>query len=149
MRGFAFRSWFYFRTGYGLYIALTLGLVNVLTTTYYLIPAVETFFPDFITYIIFSIVVGLPVTVGIGYLHYKKTQAYGAEMDISVESNPYYFKLAPGLWRDALGPIYLETLRLAMKTAKGEKVTEEDMKRLKEIEEKMEELNKGKRIDEI
>jgi len=149
MRGLMFRSWFYFRTGMGTYIALTLGVVNVLTTTYYLIPSVEATIPDFVTYVILAVVIGIPVTIGIGFLHFKKTQAYSSELDISVESNPYYFKFPPGHNLEALAPTYLEILRLCMKIAKHEDVNEEDTKRYKELERKMEHLVKGGDIRSI
>jgi len=149
MRGIAFRSWFYFRTGMVTYIAMILGIVNVLTTTYYLIPAVEEFFPDFVTYIIIVAAIGTPATIGIGVLHFKKSQAFGSEMDIMYESNPYWFKLPPGHNLEAMYPAYLEILRLSMKVAKHEDVTEEDEKKFKELEKKLEHLVKGGDIRKI
>jgi len=149
MQTLPMRSWFYFRTGYGTYIAMTLGIINVLTTTYYLIPAVEDFFPDFVTYVILAVVIGLPVTVGIGFFHFKKSKAFSSEVDINVESNPYNFKLMPGHLPQAIVPTQLEILRLCMKMSKQEKLNEEDEKRFKELERKLLYLMNGGDIRKI
>jgi hypothetical protein len=81
-----FRSWYYFRMGYGTYIAIVLGVVNVLTTTYYLaiknMPSINSVIPDFATFIVIVVGIGLPLTVIIGYIHFKKSSGYSAEADI-------------------------------------------------------------------
>ncbi len=124
--------------------------MNVLTTTYYLavknISSLESLFPDFLTYILVIASIGIPLTIGIGYLHFKRSAAFSSEADIQVEANPYYYKLAPGYWREAFGPTYLETLRLCMKIARNEKVNDDDLERFKELEKKMERLVKGESI---
>ena len=51
---------------------------------------------------IFSI---FPIAGSIGYYHYKKTPAYTSEIEVQIESNPYYYKLPPGYWREAIGPL--------------------------------------------
>jgi len=145
-----FRNWYYFRTGYSTYVALILGIVNTLTTTYYLairnIPSLNDVFPNFAIYIILITGIGLPVTIITGYLHFKRSSGYSSEIDIAVESNPYYYKLPPGFWKEVFAPLYLEVLRLSMKVAKNEKVEEEDLKRFKEIEDKIIRLIHGESI---
>ena len=150
MKNLPFRGWFYFRTGYATYIALLLGVVNVLTTTYHLaiknIPILEKIFPDFATYIYTIIGIGVPITVLVGYVHFKKSPSFSTETDISVEANPYYYKLPPGFWKEVFGPVYLQTLRLCTKIANNEKITDDERKKIKELEDKMDRLVKGESI---
>ncbi len=150
MKKLPFRGWYYFRTGYATYIALLLGVVNVLTTTYYLairnFPSLSDVFPDFLIYIITITVIGIPLTILIGYIHFKKSPSYSSEADITVEANPYYYKLPPGFWKEVFCPVYLETLRICTKIANNEKITEDEIKKIKKLEDKMERLVKGESI---
>jgi len=150
MNPLPFRGWYYFRTGYSTYLVLVLGVVNVLTTTYYLainnIPALANIFPDFSVYIITVIGIGLPVTVFVGYIHFKKSPSYSSEADITVEANPYYYKLPPGYLKLVFGPVYLEILRLCTKIAKNEKIDEDEIKRIKKLEDDMNKLFQGESI---
>ena len=88
-----FRAWFYFRQGWSTYFAFIFAAVNTLTVTYYLAienyPFLKTIFPTFEQYILIVIILGIPLLIGIGYAHYKKTPSYRAEADVWVESNPY------------------------------------------------------------
>jgi hypothetical protein len=67
-------------------------------------------------------------------------------MDVAVESNPYYYKLPPGYWKDALVPVMLETMKLNIKLLNKETLTENEMKDLKELQKKLEILIDGGRI---
>ena len=92
-----FRTWFYFRTGWSMYFAFVLSAVNTLTVTYYLaieqIPVLKEAFPSFLHYIIIFVVAGVPILVSVGYAHFKRTAARKAEVDISVETNPYMVRI--------------------------------------------------------
>ena len=81
----SFRSWFYFRTGWSVYFAFIFAAINTLVVTYYLaienIPILQQVFPTFTHYIIATILVGIPVLIGVGYIHFKKSQAFKAESD--------------------------------------------------------------------
>ena len=88
-----FRAWFYFRQGWSTYFAFIFAAVNTLTVTYYLAienyPFLQGIFPTFEQYIVIIAFVGVPILVGVGYAHYKKTPSYRAETDVWMESNPY------------------------------------------------------------
>ena len=90
LKNLPFRAWYYFRQGWGTYFSFVLAAVNTLTVTYYLAieeaPILKEIFPSFIFYIIFTISIGIPLLIFIGYIHYKKTPSYVAEADITVES---------------------------------------------------------------
>ncbi len=88
-----FRSWYYFRTGWSTYFAFILAAVNTLTVTYFLAidnyPALKAVFPSFEQYIVIIVTIGIPLLIFIGYLHFKRTQAFRSEVDVLIESNPY------------------------------------------------------------
>ena len=88
-----FRSWYYFRTGWSTYFAFILAAINTLTVTYFLAienyPTLKTIFPSFEQYIIIIISIGIPMLVTVGYVHFKRTQAFKSEVDVLIESNPY------------------------------------------------------------
>lgn len=146
-----FRVWFYFRMGWSTYFAFIFAAVNTLVVTYYLaierIPELKYIFPSFLIYAIIMIVVGIPLLVLFGYVHFKKSQAYSSEADIGVESNPYYFKLPPGHQRDVLVPLQLLLSQMILKIATNEKLTVEEIDKLKDIQEKLDILIKGGSLD--
>lgn len=145
-----FRAWFYFRMGYSVYLSFILAAVNVMVTVYYLaisnIEDLSSVFPDFTSWAITVILIGTPLAVFIGWMHLKRSPAYRSEMDVSVESNPYYYKLPPGYWKDALVPALLETMKLNIKLLNKEVLTETEIKQLKELQRKLELLIDGGRL---
>ena len=86
-----FRAWFYFRQGWGTYFAFVLAAVNTLTVTYYLAidkaPFLQELFPSFTIYILFTVCVGIPILIFIGYIHYKKRDVYDriAKINLRIE----------------------------------------------------------------
>ena len=92
-----FRGWYYFRMGWSTYFAFIFAAVNTLTVTYYLAienyPTLKEIFPSFEIYIIIIISIGIPLLVTIGFVHYKRTSARKAEVDIGMETNPYQIRL--------------------------------------------------------
>jgi hypothetical protein len=117
-------------------------------TVYYLaikdVPMLLNIFPHFLTFVIFGTVVGLPLSVLIGWLHLKRTPAWTAEVDIGVEANPYNYKLTPGFWREAFAPTFLELLRQNRKIlASNNLLTDEEKRRISELEQKLQILVSG------
>jgi len=142
------RSWYYFRTGYGTYLVFLLGFVSTLVTVYYLainnIPMLKAYFPSFTTFAILAMLIGVPFSVIIGWVHTKRSSLYSAEVDIAVEANPYNYKLAPGYWKEAAFPAYLETLRLVKALCEREGLlTQDDREKTEQLERKFEILIKG------
>jgi len=116
---FLTRLWFYFRIGYATYLTFLLGAVNTLVVVWYLairdIPVVEDVFGHFTPFAIFVTMVGVPLSIAAGWVHYKRSPAYTSEIDIQIEANPYNYKLIPGKERELYGPLYLEMLQLMRK----------------------------------
>jgi hypothetical protein len=149
-RTMPFRSWFYLRTGYGVYLAFVLAAANTLVTVYYLaiksIPDLEAVFPSFTIWAIVMLGTGVPLAIYLGWVHVKRSPAWTSELDVQVEANPYNYKLIPGYWKEAFTPLYLQLLRLNLKILDGEKLTPEERKEIQDLSKKLEELIKGGRI---
>jgi hypothetical protein len=145
------RFWYYFRIGYATYLTFILGYVSTLITVYYLaiknLPYLLDLFPHFETFSVLATVIGVPVSVAIGWLHLKRSQAYSSEADITVESNPYSYKLTPGKEAEAFAPSYLELLRLLSKLLKSQDMlTNDDEQRIRAVEATLEKLIDGKMV---
>ena len=142
-----FRGWFYFRQGWGTYFAFIFAAINTMVVTYYLAiekaPFLKDIFPSFISYFVIIASIGVPLLVMIGYIHYKKSHAYASEADITVESNPYYFKLAPGITKDVLYPALLEILNSVTKLSNNQKLSEEEQERITSLNKKLNHLIDG------
>ena len=142
-----FRAWFYFRQGWATYFAFGFAAINTLVTTYYLAikdaPILKAIFPSFSIYVGIISAIGIPLLVAIGYVHYKKIAAFSSETDVQVESNPYYFKLAPGYTTEVVFPMYLKMLEMILKLSKSEKLTETELKEIAKLQKKMEVLIRG------
>ena len=142
------RIWFYFRIGYSTYLTFLLGFVSTLITVYYLaiknIPDLLNVFPRFVPFAVIATVIGIPVSVSVGWMHYKRSSAFTSEVDIQMEANPYYFKFPPGFTKEVYGPLYLEQLLILKKlSAKQNLLDDEDRNRIDEIERKLRLLNSG------
>jgi hypothetical protein len=145
---FLARVWYYFRIGYGTYLTFVLGAVNTLVVVWYLaireVPALETFFGHFIPFAIVTTVIGIPFGVIMGWVHLKRSPAFSSEQDISVEANPWYYKLPPGYNREAFGPVYLELLVELSRLLDAQKLlTDEDRQRIETVRRKLEILVGG------
>lgn len=149
-KNLAFRAWFYFRQGWGTYFAFIIAAVNTMVTTYYLAidkaSNLKIIFPSFTIYAIFWVVVGMPLLITIGYIHFKKSPAYSSELDVSVEANPYCFKLLPGWQKDALFPMYLLMMNMLVKLSNNEKLNDEEIKLVSEMQKNLQILISGGNI---
>ena len=147
-KNLGFRAWFYFRQGWATYFAFILAAINTLVTTYYLaiknVPSLQIIFPSFIHYAIILSIIGIPILVAVGYIHYKKINAFSSEMDITVESNPYMFRIPKDGWnQQVVFPLYLMMSKMMIKWANNEKLSEEEIKQISEIQKKIDILIKG------
>lgn len=145
------RFWYYFRIGYSTYLTFVMGYVTTLITVYYLaiknLPFLLKLFPSFWLFSLLGTIIGAPLSVVIGWLHLKRTHAYTSEADITVESNPYSWKLTPGKEAEAFAPSYLETLRLLSKLLKSQNLlSEEDESRINDVEGKLRALIEGRMV---
>ena len=142
-----FRAWFYFRQGWTAYFAFLMAAINVLTVTYFLAienyPVLQAIFPTFGHYIMIIVSIGVPLLVCVGYLHYKRSQAYAAEADINIEANPWWYKIPPGWNKEVVFPLYLNMINLMMKMSQNEKLTTNEIKKMSDIQKSLEDLIDG------
>jgi len=143
-----FRLFYYFRIGYGTYLAMFIGLINVLTTTYFLagkkITWLQNIFPTFESYVLFCIAIGLPTVIIAGWLHFKKIGTYTQEVAIAQQYSPYNYKFPPGFNKEVFGPAYLAILQLNIKRINGNKLTQEELENILSLEKKLNELIDGR-----
>lgn len=146
-KSIGFRFWYYFRQGWSTYFAFIFAAINTLTVTYYLAieqyPVLQQLFPSFFQYVLVLVAIGIPLLVGIGYSHYKKTAAFSSEVDVLVESNPYHYRVAPGWNQHVVFPLYLLISKMMIKWSKDEKLSEVEIAELKDLQKKIEILIKG------
>ena len=131
-----FRAWYYFRNGWTVYFAFIFAAVNTLTVTYYLaienIPELKGIFPSFSYYIVFTVLVGIPLLIAIGYVHFKRSIAYRAETEITYESNPFARRTLVNTELNV--KINLQLTELLIKLSQNQKLTEEELDKLKSLQ---------------
>ena len=136
-----FRSWYYFRMGWGTYFAFIFAAINTLVVTYYLaierVPALLTIFPNFLYYVLIISSIGVPLLIIVGYIHYKRTLAFKSEIDIVVESNPYQRRNIVNI--HLILESIMKTNQLLLKLSKNEKLSETE---IGEINSKIAEISK-------
>ena len=128
-----FRLWFYFRNGWSMYFAFIFAAINTLTVTYYLaierVPALQVIFPSFFQYVAIVSLIAVPLLIGIGYAHYKRTKARKAEVDIGFETNPYQRRFVVNT--EIILHLNLKLIEMLMRSTSGEKLTENEMKEIR------------------
>ena len=152
-RNIGFRAWYYFRMGWSTYFAFILAAINTLTVTYYLAienyPTLKAIFPSFEMYIIIIISIGIPLLVTIGFVHYKRTSARKAEVDIGMETNPYQIRLLVST--ELLLKLNMRLLKHMSDLQNGEKIDENNINELQkmhdEIQDFLEDRNVAKERD--
>ena len=145
-----FRIYQYFRMGWALYFGFIFAVVNIIITTYYLtienISFLQQIFPTFVHYVITVTLIGIPILIGAGYIHFKKSPGFKSEADIAIESNPHARRNL--LNTEAIIASYLFSNDLMMKMLKDEKLTEDEIKKFTELQNKIKEHFKHKTISE-
>jgi len=134
-----FRAWFYFRQGWTTYFAFIFAAINTLTVTYFLaiekLPQLKQLFPTFTSYLMLVTLVGIPLLVLTGYVHYKKSPAFKAEAAISIESNPYVRRLMDNI--ELILQSQLKTTQSLEKIIKNEELTKEELDNLMTFNQKL------------
>lgn len=140
-KNLGFRGWFYFRTGWTTYFAFIVAAINALTVTFFLAiekyPLLYVIFPTFFHYVVIVVAVGVPVLVLVGYIHFKKSKSFRAEMDIQVETSPHFRRILQNT--EVLLPSYLKLTELMVKLSENKKLTD---KELEEVSKLQKQLNK-------
>ena len=135
-----FRLWFYFRNGWSMYFAFIFAAINTLTVTYYLaierVPALQVIFPSFFQYVAIVSLIGVPMLIGIGYAHYKRTKARKAEVDIGFETSAYQRRFIVNT--EIILHLNLRLTEMLMRLTHGEKLTENEIKKIQAYKEDIE-----------
>ena len=135
-----FRAWFYFRNGWSMYFAFIFAAINTLTVTYFLAieraPALQTIFPSFFQYVAIVSLIGVPMLIGIGYAHYKRTKARKAEVDIGFETSTYQRRFIVNT--EIILHLNLTLIEMLMSSTSGEKLTENEIKKIRAYKEDIE-----------
>ncbi len=138
-----FRSWFYFRQGWSIYFAFIFAAINTMVTTYYLaiekMPALKEIFPTFQFYVILLSSIAIPILIGVGYLHQKKSPIQ-AEIDIQYEVNPYQKKMLTNT-DEILRQQYMIN-SILIKLVKNKQLTEKEFDYINKINTKLEDDTK-------
>jgi len=133
--------------GYSIYWAFLVMGINTLTVTYYLAiekaPFLQVIFPSFAHYAVILVIVAVPILVLTGFVHYKKIPGYKSEAEVTVESNPYQYKLPPGWWLHVIMPYFRLQSEILMKLTENKKLTDEEISKMSELNKKMDHLIKG------
>jgi len=147
-KNIGFRSWFYFRTGWSMYFAFILSAVNTLTVTYYLavekVPVLVEIFPTFLHYVVIFIAIGIPLLITTGYAHFKRTSARKAEVDISVETNPYMIRILVN--SEYVLKLNLTLSNLLLKLQTQEKLSDKDVAELSEVQNELNSFMKSRTV---
>ena len=138
-KNLGFRSWYYFRTGWSTYFAFIFAAVNTLTVTYFLAienyPVLKEVFPTFTIYIIIIVGIGIPILVLVGYFHFKRTPSYRAEATVMYETNPFARRMFVNSELNL--QINQKLIDLILLISKNEKMSDDDISRVYEIQEKL------------
>ena len=147
-KNLGFRSWMYFRTGWSMYFAFILSAVNTLTVTYYLavekIPFLTDIFPTFLHYVIIFVTIGVPILIITGYSHFKRTTARKAEVDISVETNPYMIRILVN--SEYLLKLNMKLSNLLLKLQTEQKLSDKEISELLEIQSELDSFMENRTV---
>ena len=147
-RNVGFRGWFYFRQGWSVYFAFIFAAINTLTVTYFLAienyPFLKEIFPSFFHYIVIVVTVGIPCLILIGYAHYKRTPSFKAEADIQVEANPHFRRTL--INTELMLAMFLEISQLTIKLSNNEKLNDNEIERLKNLQDEFQKQIKNREI---
>jgi len=134
-----FRAWFYFRNGWSIYFAFIFAAINTLTVTYYLAieraPFLKEVFPSFVQYILIVGGIGIPLLIIVGYMHWKRSAARKAEIDISYETDPY--KARTLVNTEILLKMNSQLIELLTKLTSNAKLTDEELNKIVESQQKL------------
>ena len=131
-----FRGWFYFRMGWSTYFAFIFAAINTLTVTFYLAiekyPLLEFIFPTFIHYVIIMCSIGAPVLIMIGYVHFKRSAARRAEIDVAYETNPYVARTLVNT--QILLSLNFKLTEILLKLSTDQKLTKEEITEIQKLQ---------------
>ena len=133
--------------GWSTYFAFILAAINTLTVTYFLAidnyPVLNIIFPSFEFYILIITSIGVPLLIFIGYLHFKRTQAFKSEIDVLVETNPFLRRNAVNV--DIILRSNIKLMELILKLSK-DTISEDELNDMKKIQNEITDLIKNRSL---
>ena len=125
--------------GWSTYFAFIFAAINTLTVTFYLAiekyPLLEFIFPTFFHYVVIICSIGVPALITIGYVHFKRTAARRAEMDVSYETNPYVARTLVNT--QIIVSLNLKLIEIILKLSTGEKLSKEEISNTRKLQEEL------------
>jgi len=107
------------------------------------VPDLQAVFPKFLIFALPAVFIGFPLAVFIGWIHIKGSRAFSSKLDISVEANPYAYKLTLG-FQEAIVPLCSKLLQLLTKISKDKNLlTAEEESDIADIQKKPRVLIQG------
>ena len=133
--------------GWSTYFAFILAAINTLTVTYFLAidnyPVLNIIFPSFEFYILIITSIGVPLLIFIGYLHFKRTQAFKSEIDVLIETNPFLRRNAVNV--DIILRSNIKLMELILKLSK-DTISEDELNDMKKIQNEITDLIKNRSL---
>ena len=137
--------------GYGTYAAFLIGFASNIIIIYKL--AVEQnsivgpYFHSLGIFTLLALAVAGPTCVAIGYYHMKRTGAYAADASVSMEANPYMYKILPGKEQEVFLPLWVTMVRSLVKLLEQERsMTDKEKDELDKVLEKANALLAGQYV---
>ena len=129
--------------GWATYFAFIFAAINTLTVTYFLAieryPELSAIFPNFIHYVVIISIIGIPLLIVVGYVHYKRTLAYRAEVDVGLESNPYQLRNVVNNTINV--KLTLKMYEMILKLSQNQKLTENEIEELTKAHKEIQDLD--------
>jgi hypothetical protein len=93
------RAFYYFKEGHSAYLMYFMSFAQWITIVYVLlisrIPILTFVFPHMWIFMVIFLFTYAPLAIAVGWFHFKKSPMYRAQLDVQVESNPYYYSFVP------------------------------------------------------
>ena len=125
--------------GWSTYFAFIFAAINTLTVTYFLAienyPILKEVFPTFVIYVVITTAIGIPLLTFIGYIHYKRTAARRAEVDIGYETNVYQARTLVN--SEISVKLNMKLLDMIIKMSKNKEISHEDYEELTKLQKKL------------
>ena len=95
-------------------------------------------FPTFIVYVTIVVTIGIPILVGVGYMHFKRSPSFRAEAVINFESNPFTRRVLVN--SELTLKLNTKLMELIFKISQGEKISKEEILAASKIRDELETL---------
>jgi len=99
-------------------------------------------FPHLTDFVLVAAILASPISIIIGLYHMRRTAAFAADATVSMEANPYVYKIVPGKEREVSFPLSIMTARVLLKLA-GDKLTDQEKLELEDVLAKADKLLLG------